>query len=318
MVEAAFDRNVLFFGGKGGVGKTTLAAAVAIARADRGKKTLLVSTDPAHSVADALGCEVGSEPTAVVANLDALEIDPAQETDRYIEDVKARIAESTAPRLVAEVERQVDVARFSPGAEESALFDRFTRIMKDLGSQYETMIFDTAPTGHTLRLLSLPELMTSWIAGLIDQRGKVNALSRMWRNVAGSAAGEASDKDPVVETLHERHDRFVFARDVLTDEKRSAFYFVVTPERLPVLETERAVSALVKYRIPVGGIVLNRLLPAESGEFLEKRRELEALMVARVEGSFSAQPIWKVPLFSTDVIGVASLRTLANTLTSNF
>lgn len=318
MVEReAFDKKILFFGGKGGVGKTTLAAATAVCMADRGRSVLLVSTDPAHSVADALDAKVGSEPTAVSPNLHAIEIDPEKETDRYVDDVKNRIAETTAPRLVAEVERQIDVARVSPGAEESALFDRFARIMQDLGPNYDTIIFDTAPTGHTLRLLSLPELMTSWIAGLIDQRGKVNALSKMWRNVGGAVSGKEDDRDPVLEALRERRTRFVFARDLLTDKDSSAFFFVITPERLPVLETERAVRALDKYGIPVGGVVLNRILPAdEPGEFLAKRRALESEMIQRVEKSFAQYPIWQIPLYPSDVTGREALLRLGHSLLS--
>ena len=114
MGNAAFDRKVLFFGGKGGVGKTTLAASVAMVSAEGGARTLLVSTDPAHSTSDVLGFPLGNEPSEVLSNLWAVEIDPAQEVDRYIEQVKTRIADSTPPRLAAEVERQIDIARVTP------------------------------------------------------------------------------------------------------------------------------------------------------------------------------------------------------------
>ena len=183
------DREVVFFGGKGGVGKTTLAATMALQAAREGLRTLLVSTDPAHSTSDVLETSLGGEAREVRPRLWALEIDPAEEADRYIEDVKARIADTTPPRLMAEVERQIDIARVTPGAEESALFDRFTRIAEEAGHAYDRLIFDTAPLGHTLRLLALPELMGAWISGLISRRRKVNVLGRMWRNVAGAAAG---------------------------------------------------------------------------------------------------------------------------------
>ena len=153
------DREVVFFGGKGGVGKTTLAATMALEAAREGHRTLLVSTDPAHSTSDVLDTRLGGEAREVRPRLWALEIDPAEEADRYIDDVKARIADSTPPRLMAEVERQIDIARVTPGAEESALFDRFTRIAEEAGDTWDRLIFDTAPLGHTLRLLALPELM---------------------------------------------------------------------------------------------------------------------------------------------------------------
>lgn len=312
----AFKKKVLFFGGKGGVGKTTVAAAVATALAARSRKVLIVSTDPAHSLSDALEKHVGPAVVTIDTGLDAVEIDPEREADEYIDHVKEQIAESAAPRIVGEVERQIDVARVSPGAEESALFDRFARIMMDGVDRYEVIVFDTAPTGHTLRLLSLPELMTAWIAGLIDQRQKVNALGKMWRNVAGAAASkEVRDADPVLRTLEERRERFVFARDVLTDPERASFFFVVTPERLPILETERAVAALDRYGIPVGGVIVNRIIPEEEpGEFLASRRELQTEMIGRAEQSFANHKIVRVLLNDRDITGRESLLTLGNRL----
>jgi arsenite-transporting ATPase len=138
------SRRLLFFGGKGGVGKTTLASATALTLADQRLRTLLVSTDPAHSTSDILEVDLGPEPRAVVADCWAMELDPEREADRYIADVKDRIAESVAPRLVAEVERQIDIARASPGAIEAALFERFTRILEEEGREFDRVVFDTA------------------------------------------------------------------------------------------------------------------------------------------------------------------------------
>ncbi len=303
-------REVLFFGGKGGVGKTTLASAFALLAAERGQRTLLVSTDPAHSTGDILELAVGPEPREVLSRLWAMEIDPVQEADRYIADVKARIADTTPPRLMAEVERQIDIARVSPGAEEAALFDRFTRIMEEAGDRYDRLIFDTAPLGHTLRLLSLPEQMATWISGLIGRRKKVNALGRMWRRVAGAAAGDgAPPHDRVLAALEQRKARFERARAVLTDARRSAFVLVATPERLPLLEAEKAVGTLDRYGIPVGAVFLNRVLPDDvTGEFLERRRERESRYLDQAAATFSGHTVHHVPLQETDVHGLAALR----------
>ena len=233
-------RRVSFLGGKGGVGKTTIASAAALSAADAGQRTLLVSTDPAHSTSDVLELQLGSDIRAITANLDALELDPEREAALYIADVKDRLAEAVPPRLVAEVERQIDIAKVSPGAEEAALFERFARVLEESGG-YERVVFDTAPTGQTLRLLGLPELMTVWMSGLIQRRRKVSALGRMWRNVAGASAGSDADSDPVLTALEQRRDRFVRAREVLTDPEQTCFLFVLTPQRLPILETARAV-----------------------------------------------------------------------------
>lgn len=310
------DYRVLFFGGKGGVGKTTLAAAYAILSAERGDRTLLVSTDPAHSTGDVLDHPLGPEPREVLPGLDAMEIDPGEETERYIQDVKDRVREVTSPRLLDEVERQIDVARVSPGAEEAALFDRFARLMDRAGRDYDRVIFDTAPTGHTLRLLSLPELMSVWIEGLVSRRRKVNTLGRMWRNVAGSAAGSAGEeRDPVVEVLERRLARFRRAREIVTDRTRTAFAFVLIPERLPIEETRKAVGVLDKNGIPVGAVVVNRVLPASAdGDFMERRREREAGYLAEIDELFAHHPVFRVPMLETDVHGSEALRRIIRSL----
>ena len=278
--------------------------------AEQGRRALLVSTDPAHSTGDILEAELGAEPHEVAENLWAMEIDPALEADRYISDVKDRIADTTPPRLMAEVERQIEIARVTPGAEESALFDRFTRIVDDSSGDFDCILFDTAPLGHTLRLLSLPEQMAAWMSGLISRRRKVNVLQRMWQNVAGTVAGRGEESpDPVLETLEQRLDRFRRARSVLTDDRRTAFVFVVIPERLPILETEKAVRALDRFGIPVGAVVVNRLLPDDTeGAFFQQRRDRQTECLAAIDDAFSNYPIYRVPLFESDIVGLAALR----------
>jgi arsenite-transporting ATPase len=306
---------VIFFGGKGGVGKTTLAVTAALALAGRGHRTLLVSTDPAHSTGDILQTELGPVPRPVVADCWAMELDPEREADRYIEEVKERVASAAPPRLLAEAERQIDIARVSPGAVEAALFERFARILEEEGAEFDRIVFDTAPTGQTLRLLSLPELMTTWMTGLIQRRKKVGALARMWKNVAGSEKGETERDDPVLKALEERRGRFHRARQTLTDPKKTAFVFVVVPERLPIWETEKAVETLSQHGIPIGAIVVNQVLPDALSEeggapFLEGRRAREAGYLARISRNFGDWPVLCVRLQESDPVGVDALREL--------
>lgn len=310
------NRPVLFFGGKGGVGKTTLAASAAVYSAASGARTLLVSTDLAHSAGDVLGMSLGGEVRAVESSLWALEIDPAREIESYIAEVRSLVDRVTPPRLAAEVERQIDIARVSPGAEEAAVFDRFTRILQMEG-QFDRVIFDTAPTGPTLRLLTLPETLSAWVAGLISRRRKVSALGRMWSRVAGAVQESGESKDPVLEALKERSARFSHARRVMTDPANTAFMFVMTPERLPILETHRSVSTLTRYEIPIGGIFVNQVLPEGSGgKFLQGRRDRQADRLAEIEHLFTDWPLSRVPLLEVEPVGLDALRALMSHIAS--
>lgn len=313
MLTESVDRPILFFGGKGGVGKTTMASVAALELAAAGHKTLLVSTDPAHSTSDILQNELGPKPRPVVADCWAMEIDPEAEADDYIAAVKERVAEAAPPRLLSEVERQIDIARVSPGAVEAALFDRFTRILEEEGKEFDRIVFDTAPTGQTLRLLSLPELMTAWMSGLIKRREKVGALAKMWRNVAGSEQDEREHEDPILKVLEDRRGRFHRTRQIVVDPERTAFVFVLIPERLPIWETETAVAALTKHDIPVGAIIVNQILPEPADDeqdaaFLASRRERERGYLARIRDNLGDWPLLGVRLQETDPVGVDALR----------
>lgn len=307
---------VVFFGGKGGVGKTTLAAAYALRSAESGVRTLLVSTDPAHSTGDILGMPLGDAPTEVVPGLWALEIDPEAEAERYIADVRQRIRDVASPRILGEVEKEIELARSSPGAEEAALLDRFAELMGLAGTEYDRVVFDTAPTGHTVRLLSLPELLGRWIDGLVSRRRKVRSLGRMWRNVAGAAASESvREGDPVLAALEKRQARFREARAIVTDPARTAFAFVVTPEKLPILETEKAVRALRRSEIPVTAVIVNRVLPGgEEDGFLVRRRERQAAYLREIDERFGGLPRPRIPLFERDVEGLEALRAVIRAL----
>ncbi len=300
--------NVLFFGGKGGVGKTTCATAFALLASEAGKRTLMVSTDPAHSTSDILRRQLDNQPQRLSEFLWALEIDAEQEAEAYISGVKEHLRRVVKPSLRQEVERQVEMAKVSPGAEEAALFDRIAALMQDLRKAYDLIVFDTAPTGHTLRLLSLPELMEAWIDGMILRRKQVNQMSRMWRNVAGGTPDE--ERDPIEQVLEERRRKFVRMRRVLLEPGRTAFIFVLTAEKLPIVETQKAVRALRRHEIPVGGMIVNRVLPTELSEhsFWRSRRAQEEVYLEEIAETLGDLPYIKLPLLEHDVVGMESLR----------
>lgn len=300
-MKGIWNRGYVFFGGKGGVGKTTCSAAFALCASRLGRRTLLVSTDPAHSLGDLWGCTIGPREVTLRENLWALEIDPQTESKRYIERIKEQLVRVVSPVILEELERQLDAAYVSPGAEEGAIFDKFLEIMEKVGTAYDLIVFDTAPTGHTLRLLSLPELLGAWLERLISKRRQAVKLMEM-ASVTDEELKELVRDDPVLQLLQKRREKFIRAREILVDNRQSVFIFVLTPERLPVLETEKAVELLSRYGIPLGGIIINQVLPAETdNEFLRRRRENQERYLKLIRVKFGSQVMLEIPLQPGDI-----------------
>ncbi len=301
------SRRLTFFGGKGGVGKTTLAAAFATLVAGRGERTLLVSTDPAHSTGDVLGAKLSGEPSKLEENLFGVEIDAAADAAAYVERVKEDARNSVSPEVLPAVRQHLELAKSSPGTEESALFDRFVDLIALSPGEYDRIVFDTAPTGHTLRLLTLPALLTAWVEGMVRQREKVAGMERMLRNLAGK---EGSDDDPILNRLRERRDRFHHARHRLLED--TTFYLVLIPERLPIEETARALKTLTLGEVRVGALVVNRLLPEiAEGEFMRSRLAQQAEYLDEIQRRFEGREIVRVEQDARDITDRKQLGVIA-------
>lgn len=297
------QNKIVFVGGKGGVGKSTSAAAFAWQSAENGSNTLLVSTDPAHNLGDIFKQKIGGKVKQLAANLAALEIDPEIETANYIKGVKENIKGVVQASMMEEVHRQLDTAKASPGADEAALFDKLISIILEEKENYDTIIFDTAPTGHTIRLLSLPELMGIWIEGMLQKRQKTNDNYTQLLN-----DGEPIE-DPIYDVLKNRKERFSKAREVLLDPKQTSFVFVLNPERLPILETKKALELLDNYHLHVKTLIVNKVLPENpEGEFLSQRKKHEKQYVNLIEETFTKQELIYVPFFSHDIIDKQQLK----------
>ena len=310
------DRRILFFGGKGGVGKTTCATAFALLASEAGQRTLLVSTDPAHSTGDILETELGPSERRITEHLWALEIDSEKAAAEYIDRVRIHLLRVAPEHLRAEMERQVEIARVSPGAEEAALFDRVAELVLTVHDQYDLVVFDTAPTGHTLRLLTLPELLQAWIDGLLERRKRVNELSTMWRQMTVGGSPDEETTDPVEKILTARRRKFFQMRELLLSPGETAFVFVLLAERLPILETAKAVDMLRRFKVPVGGLVVNRILPESSGghPFLAARKEQEQRYMIEIEETFPDLPRIELPLLPHDVVGPDALQEIVGHL----
>jgi arsenite/tail-anchored protein-transporting ATPase len=306
-------RRLTFFGGKGGVGKTTLGGAFATLLAGRGQKTLLVSTDPAHSTSDVLGTKLSGEPEQVEENLWAVEIDAASDAEAYIERIKEDAQKSVSAEVVPTVHKHLDLAKSSPGIEESAMFDRFVELISLSPSHYERIVFDTAPTGHTLRLLTLPALLSTWAEGMVRQREKVAGMERMLRNLAGKDEPEG---DPILGRLRERRNRFDHARHRLLED--ATFYLVLIPERLPIEETARTMEVLRRNDVLVGALIVNRVLPEriakDGGSFMRARLEQQSEYLEEIERRLGSTEIVRIEQDARDITRREQLRSIADQL----
>ena len=302
-IRPLLDREVVFFGGKGGVGKTTCASASALAASRLGKRVLLVSTDPAHSTSDIFERRIGPEPVVISPGLHAMEIDAAAESKRYVDGVKDHIRQLFGHAILKEANRQIDLAATMPGAEEVALFDRMGALIRGDDRRFDLIVFDTAPTGHTLRLIRMPELMEAWI----------KALSRSRRAMLG--VDQDDKQDPIMLTLNERLEGLRLLRARLVSGRTTGFVLVLIPERLPIEETSRAIDQLDEAAVKVGALVVNRVLPETSHDaFLSARRKQERVYLEEIDRRFAAYPIIRVPQLESDVYGLDALERVSGLL----
>lgn len=293
--------RIIFFGGKGGVGKTTCSASYALYEANRGLKTLLVSTDPAHSTSDIFEIKINDSITNILPNLDAIEISGEKESKKYMDSVRGSLKQIVSPIIVKEINKQIDAASISPGTEEAALFDKMIEIIIEKADEYDKIVFDTAPTGHTVRLLSLPELLGAWLDTLIQKRSKsVNLMSMALKGQ--KASNKELENDEVIKVLKRRYDKVLQAKKIMIDNHQLSFIFVINAEKLPIDETVKAINILEKYNITVGGIIVNKLLPDNmKDEFWINKKEQETKYLNIIKETFKNKEIYTIPLLKDDM-----------------
>lgn len=313
------DRRVLFVGGKGGVGKTTIAACLALIAADRGRRCLLVSTDPAHSLSDIFEKSIAGSKTEIVPGVTGLEIDPDSVTDEHLETLKFNMRSLVKPSMYSQIDRQLNLARQAPGMVESAMLERLSELIVESRNGYDLVIFDTAPTGHTLRLLSLPEIMTAWADGLLKRQKCFAEQSDMLNRLPVKPETKESVYRPdgplneqrnhrIRSILLRRTRKFRRARRILLDDRQSAFILVLNPEKLAIAESQKAFDTLQRIGIEVQMMLVNRVLPeCADGAFISKRRQQEARHLNEIDKRFVNLKRCHIPLLPHDVCGLDSL-----------
>ncbi|MFX1513352.1 MAG: ArsA family ATPase, partial [Promethearchaeota archaeon] len=252
------DLRFLFLGGKGGVGKTSMAAALAIQAASQGKETLIISTDPAHSLSDSIDQQIGgSEFVAVkgVSNLYALEIDTVQSVEEIGDVLSVQDINNAAVQMG--LDGSEDLIGSTPGIDETLAFARLLEFVEK--PTHELVIFDTAPTGHTLRLLGLPEIMDSWLFKFISLRQRLSTMIGSFKRVL--FGGTEDDTKDAIKTLKEMRRRIQVARTHLENSNETEFIVVTIPTMMAIWETERLIRALYEYTIPTNHVIINQVPP---------------------------------------------------------
>ncbi|MGB9936196.1 MAG: TRC40/GET3/ArsA family transport-energizing ATPase [Methanobacterium sp.] len=301
----------VFIGGKGGVGKTTVSAATALWFARQGKRTLVISTDPAHSLSDSFEKNIGHNPTPIAENLEAVEIDP----EVAMKDYQAKMKEQQAmnPGMdMGMLQDQMDMATMAPGIDETAAFDKFLQYMTT--DEYDIVVFDTAPTGHTLRLLSFPEMMDSWVGKMIKVRRQIGSMAKAFKNIM-PFMGDDEEEDRALEDMEATKKQIKAARGVLADPERTSFKMVVIPEEMSIYESERAMEALAKFNMTADGVIVNQIQPEEADcEFCAARRKIQEQRLKTINEKFGNQLIAQIPLQAEEVKGISKLTNIAEIL----
>lgn len=320
LLNLTHSSRVLFIGGKGGVGKTSTSSALALAHARQGERVLLVSTDPAHNLGHLWGRQLGDKPQRILSEekgyVDAVEIDPAATVDAHLSKVQRMMELLLPERLHAHAAQHLALAREAPGSHESAVLERIAELVQLGTREYDRTIFDTAPTGHTLRLLQLPEQLTGWAETLLKNRDRSERFGQAMRSLT-SSRDEAPTRSPEAQlraTLLRRKERFAFLRDTLQDRDRVGFVIVLTPERIPVQETLELAEALEQMRMPVLAFVANRCSPPDATGLLAQRATLEATHLNHLQGERPDIPLVRVPLMATEPLGAEGVTRLAERL----
>lgn len=314
------DRRLLFFGGKGGVGKTTMANATGVALAKQGKKVLVVSTDPAHSLSHLWDQRIGDEVTYVYGDrLAGLEIDPERTARQHFADVADVVRKMMPEHLHGEVRRYFRQAIDSPGAHEAAMLERIAKLSLETSDEWDTVIFDTAPTGHTIRLLEMPQVLTVWAEGMMGRARKTaqfhEALEALPGGTKASETGPVAQRNARIRQILERRGSlFASFHRMLTSKATTGFVIVTLAERMPVAETLELREQLQEAKIPITGIIVNRRSPSDAGEVLAQRRAVEDDHLLQLQSRLKKIPLLEVELQGQDLTGAAAIEQLADTL----
>ncbi|MBZ5510568.1 MAG: arsenical pump-driving ATPase GET3 [Acidobacteriia bacterium] len=317
--EANKERRYIMFGGKGGLGKTTFSAATAFWLAQQGHKVLVFSVDPQASLSDIFQKDIfGKGAVKIMDNLYAQEIDADSHIKNYQNEIRKKILDMYGlDKVPEEIEHYIQAASAEPAMEESAIFDAVVDIV--VGGDYDYYIYDLVPLGHALYYLSMAKVYDEWINRITKLREEMRQHEEM---VARIKRQKTTEEDLVLTELLYIKNRINQSSGILTDRKKTAFFFVVVPEEMIILDTVKAAQLFSKFDVPIAGYVVNRVLPPElAGQdipaYLKNRLKMQGRYLEEIDKTFGKQVISRVPELERDITGLKMIEKLAGLMYGN-
>ena len=310
------NRRYIEYGGKGGLGKTTFSAATAYWLAKQGYKVLVFSVDPQASLSDIFEQDIfGKGAVEIMPNLYAQEIDADRHIHEYQEEIRQKIRDMYGlEEMPEEIEHYIQAAAAEPAMEESAIFDAVVDIV--VGAEFDYYIYDLVPLGHALYYLSMASVYDQWI-------GKITALREEMAEYSQVAAmlerKKETEEDQILTELQYIKERINTSSSILTDREKTAFFFVITPEEMIILDTLKAAKLFAKYDVPISGYIVNRVIPPELAqqnipEYLRNRIEMQDRYIEKIGDTFGDEVLASVQEFERDITGLEMIGKVADAL----
>ena len=310
------ERRYVMFGGKGGLGKTTFSAATAFWLARQGHKVMVFSVDPQASLSDIFQRDIfGQGPVKIMDNLWAQEIDADKHIAEYQDEIRKKIVDMYGMEKVPdEIEDYIQAASAEPAMEESAIFDAVVDIV--VGGEYDYYIYDLVPLGHALYYLSMAKVYDEWINKITHLREEMRGYEEVVAKIRRE--GEV-EEDKILGELQYIRGRINAASRILVDREKTAFFFVVIPEEMVLADTRQAAEMFARFDVPIGGYVVNRVLPAElltegAPTFLSNRIRMQRRYLDQIDSTLGEQVLARVPELERDVTGLDMIERTAEML----
>ncbi len=310
------ERRYIMFGGKGGLGKTTFSAATAYYLAKKGHKVLVFSVDPQASLSDIFERDIfGRGPVEIMPNLFAQEIDADQHIKEYQDEIRQKIFDMYGlDEIPDEIESYIQAAAAEPAMEESAIFDQVVDIV--VSADYDYYIYDLVPLGHALYYLSMASVYDEWIDKITKLRQEMEEYSQVASLLKRE---EESEEDMILKELLDIKYRINTSSSILTDQDKTAFFFVIIPEEMALLDTQKAAGLFAKYQVPLSGYVVNRVIPPELEQqtipdYLRHRIGMQEGYLKRIDELFGNQVLARIPEFERDITGLPMIEKVARSM----